>query len=206
MKKNRPKRKLGPPRQRRTKLKRLRHRLEGYLPSLRYVWAFIAGLSALLTIVGTTYNFSPNVSVVPDSVSEGPAFILFVLTNESYLPLHEVGVSCKTRDIEPSQFADEIQQKEIEAGRDPNEMSGLGSLSLEPGPAYKAQTLSPNERKSITCPLPTYMLKYPITRAIIDIDVKYRPDWIPWQQQRKFRFKGHVNKDGRLVWNPPRIL
>ena len=120
-------------------------------------------MSVVVTIVGAIYNFSPKVSVVPDLNSEGPGFILFVLSNDSYLPIHDVEDFCSIQDIQPSRFIDRIEKPEMEAN--PDKMPGLGSMSIKPGPAFKRQTLKPNEKRSITCPIPGPVLKSPIYKC-----------------------------------------
>jgi len=154
----------------------------------------------MLTIVGTLYNFSTKVSVVPDLASEGPSFIQFILTNESYLPIHEVSDSCEVLNVSPAIWNDKLQEQMPK-----NNPGGLGSLSIRPGEAYVAQTLSANEKRSINCPLPTALLKFPIERANIEVVIDYRPDWLPWKQKKTYRFEGYRNKDGNLVWLPPRM-
>ncbi|HKQ06133.1 MAG TPA: hypothetical protein VJ464_13440 [Blastocatellia bacterium] len=201
--KNRRKRKPGGT-YKKTETKSLRSNLKVHFDRFRFLWSLVVAISVLMTIVGTIYNFTPKVSVSPDTTFPDPQVISFVLSNDSYLPLHEVIVSTSLKDIEPYVFNDDIQKKI--PSDDPNKVAGLGSLDISPGPNHIAETLNSNEKRSITFPLPRLLFKDPVTSATVEITIKYRPEWMPWYQERKFRFQGIGNKNGQLVWLPPKIL
>jgi hypothetical protein len=174
-----------------------RKKLRGFITSS---WSIIVGISVLMTIIGTIYAFSTRVSISSDVTLDpsDPFRTPFVISNDSYLPISDVTFSCKASNIQPNEFVDAFPPDQ--EGRVPR----LGEWSLKPGPRYVADYLQPNEKRSFECLSIIGLLKHPITNASVEIFITYRPLWILWKQERQFKFDTQRNKDGQLVWLPPR--
>lgn len=173
---------------------------ERFRALLTSFWGVIVGASVLMSIVGAIYSFSTKITISPETTlsPSDPFRTAFVISNDSYLPMSDVTFSCEASNIQPSQFVDEAPRGS--KGRIPR----LEGWSIEPGPGYRTDTLGPYEKRTFECLSAAMLLKHQLTSASIEIVVTYRPLWILWKQERRAKFNTERDKDGQLMWLPPR--
>lgn len=189
-KQRRPKLRRQYSRSRRTKPSPISRKLRAFVSSS---WKIVVGISVLMSVIGTVYAFGTRVSVSPEPISDrlDPYRSPFVITNDSYLPLSDVAFSCRAFNIQPNEVVDEIAK--TQDGRPIKLESTFG-----PGDAYVPFSLEPNEKRTFECLSAAMLLKPTITNASVEIVVTYRPLWILWKQERRFRFDAQANGEGKI--------
>jgi hypothetical protein len=170
--------------------------IRGFLSSF---WGLICSISVVLGIVGTIFAFLTKISVQSEN-SLTPfnlSMATFIVSNDSMLPLSDVSYGCKTYNVTPNKVS-----KEFLTGKE-GELGSIDTVEVSPGPAYLYSTLQPGDKESFECmTLQMAMVEKPIRNADLDMAISYRPLWILWKQERKFKFKAKETDDGKIIWIP----
>jgi len=185
--------------QRQKRQSKIRH----WASSISYTWSLVVGISVLMTIVGTIYALTPKISVQPyGSLNPADPFSTpFIITNDSTLPIHNVSSKYEANNIEGV----EMEGEKSECSTCPDiSIGGFSSGDTQPIVQMEPGEKTPLFVGGMTLAKPSGEIKdtSAATNAEIIITVKYRPDWIPWQQERRWKFITAMNVEGQLVWVP----
>jgi hypothetical protein len=144
----------------------------------------IGGVSAILGIAGFFLNFAPKLSVqISDSLDpSNPMATVFVLTNQGYLPIHDVVAACG---------AAKLSTPKITIDSAPDARMVL--------PGSQAEILSAGH--NLTLPCGHLFGTHEAIRAEITIIVEYRPDWVWWHRTERFPWKAEKRADGTWTWD-----
>jgi hypothetical protein len=161
--------------------------------SISQGWSIIAGISVLMTILGSIYAFSPKITVTPMSPSypADPLTTRFVIANDSYLPVYAVTLICDANKIHGAKMTDPSVTKD---GQGLN-IGGFKVMNARP-----ISEIDPGEKTTVDCIATP--ADQPPDWARVDIVVQYRPALLPWYQERRFRFRTEKKHDGQFVWIP----
>jgi hypothetical protein len=157
-------------------------------------------VSVILTILGTIFSFFTKISIQPENslTRSDLGLSTFIISNDSLLPLSDVSYTCKVYNLIPDKLREELQTH-----KDEGEIGTLTSIELGPGETYLYSTLQPGDKESFNCINPAIALtNTPIQYADLDMSVSYRPLWVFWKQERKFKFKTQKPEGNNLIWIP----
>lgn len=172
-------------RKRKTRL-RLRQPRKGQFLSL--AWKFgIATVGLVASAVGVESYFAARPQVAFSSLLDpsDPFSAPFTITNTGTISsMNNVTFRCVIRKVQDESGGGVVVAP---AGITP---TGLNIPEIGPG-----------ETSTNGCPFP-FELSAPVVAADLEIIVKYRPDWIPWEREKSFRFGVVKNKDGQMTWMP----
>jgi hypothetical protein len=195
----------GKIRRRRLQKQKKRLSLRKWLFSIAYAWKIIVGLSVVLTIIGTIYSLSPKVSVASYSNLNpaDPFTTPFIITNNSSLPLHNVSARCKVDKLEGVK----LYEEEIECETCP--IKSISLTGYESGKTESIPQIESGESSTFICSSDIPISEdgelvntTSTTGAEITIFVRYRPSWVFWHHEQRFRFVTAKNANGQLVWIP----
>ena len=151
----------------------------------------VAGsLVSAFGILPFLYQFGPSISIDVSSPlkPDDPFSVPFIITNEGYLDLHTIAVSCGI-DARLSRGTI-IEDSEVASSRD------------------QALIIRPGESMTSICRFPRNF-GFPgktVIWADIVMRVSYRPSYLWWwQQERPFRFVTEKSSDQLLHWFPKPI-
>ena len=150
------------------------------LPTIWKVLIFIFSIPSLYVGVLATV---PRISVKPvDSLEPSGSFSAsFVVSNDGYLGVHGIKVSCAIDDIENS-------------GHDVLTNSLAGELvNLEIG------DLGPDGGAITMCQTGIFT-SAPIVTGHINIVISFRPDFLPWHQTKDFHFTAFPGEHDSIHW------
>jgi len=147
---------------------------------LKFIWKVVTILLVLLGAVVTLYNLSARIAVscdspvYPSKVFSSP----FTVENKGILPIYDIEFSCLLNNVE---------------WQDGSVMNVRTRTKADP-----IKRISAGEATTIFCrPLP---YKTVIKGANIEVEVKYRPAYLPWSKRASFRFGTIKGSDGSLHW------
>jgi hypothetical protein len=167
-------------------------------------WAAIVGLSVILGVVGTVYALTPKIAVQPYGSLDpnDPFSVPFIITNEGTLPIHNVSSNYMVNNIKGVKVGEE--ENACDSCPKIQGINGIGSESSDPISKIEAGEKTPLfvGAMKLTRPNGEIIDTATASNAEIVITVKYRPDWIPWRQERHWRFVTVTNAEGQLVWVP----
>jgi hypothetical protein len=191
-------------RQRRQQRQKSRSIIRRWTASISYTWAALGVLSVLLGIAGTIYGLSPKISVQSHGSLDpnDPFSTPFIITNEGTLPIHNVSSNYMVNNIKGVGVGEE--EKICDTCPKILGIGGFGSEDTEPIATIEAGEKTPLfvGAMKLTKPNGGVIDTAIATNAEIVITVKYRPDWIPWRQERQWKFMSTANVEGQLVWVP----
>jgi hypothetical protein len=147
-------------------------------------WKLLVSLFSLLAIASGILALLPRPSVTASEFIKAnePFSTPFVISNESYLPIHDVNYKCAIRHYRASDGGNIIA---YEGGIVPS--------------GFVLPEMSPGESTTVSCPFP-FKGWEPVVSAGFDFVLEYRPDFLPWAQEKRFRFETGWDKDGSLKW------
>jgi len=171
-----------------------RERIQGELQqprqhALRRLLALPRGLwivAGILATIGGVLSLLPKVVVyagAPLDPSQ-PFTTPFTISNEGYLPIHDVTFRCRIRRAQAEDGAAIIA---YEKGISPT--------------GFAVPLITPGEKSTVACPFP-FEFNAPFAGADFDFVVVFRPDWLLWHQEKSFRFGTTKTKEGQLIWLP----
>lgn len=147
-------------------------------------WKGIVSVGVLVTLTGLL-SLLPKVSVSAARLldPQAPFSAPFVISNDGYLPVHDITFRCVVRYVE---HADR------------------GRVIVSPHGITSGQVIAvidPTEKSTVACPFP-FFSQSPIIGADIEFVLKYRPDWLFWHREKRFRFGLAKDKDNQFHWFP----
>lgn len=161
------------------KPKKIRHFLLG--------WKFLVAIAGFLATVSGILSLLPRPSVTASDflVVNEPFSAPFVITNEGYLPIHDVTFRCAIRHYK---------------GANGGNIEVYKGGGITPS-GFVLSEMPPGEKATVGCPFP-FKGWEPVISADFDFVVVYRPDFLPWKQEKRFRFGTVKGGDGLLRWYP----
>jgi hypothetical protein len=152
-------------------------------------WKIFLGIAAGVGFVGTVLSVLPNI-VVSSSSPMDPQFPLrstpFIISNDGVLSVHMIRYSCHIRN---AMF----------------DMSLVFKNNEFAAQALGKTILWPKQKDNIPC-LPPRMLGGTafdrLVKAEIEIAVSYRPSFLFWRKETRFRFRSYASNSGQLYWLP----
>jgi hypothetical protein len=158
-----------------------------WLRGIRLLGKFIALLTVPLGLITGYLSLIPHISISQSqSINPSDAFATpFVVSNDGPLGINNVGFSCEILEI-------------LYVSAKPTRHIILENfqavvLGMEPG-----------ERTSFRCPFSDIAI--PVVGGYKSLDVvmrvRFRSDFVPWYQSRKFRFATAKLANGELYWYP----
>jgi len=141
-----------------------------------------AAIALILTVAGSYFSFSPKIFVEASYPMETKNLFTtpFVISNDGVLPVHSVSYHII------------IRRAVNEIGGTVIANKGKGMQPTE----YLVPILQAGEKATTGIPSPFGN----IVSGDIDFVVSYRPSFIPWTQEKIFRFGSSKESDGKLVW------
>jgi len=143
-------------------------------------------LAVIGSAVGIYSYVSPRVTVGSSALLEPtkPFSAYFAITNNGNFSVHHVRYRCVILNAQ-----DDVNTRIIVApyGAEPIDL--------------RIPDINPSETSSVLCPFP-FAFDHPVIIADVIIYVRYKPDWIPWYQEKPFRFAVAKNSNGQLTWLP----
>jgi hypothetical protein len=155
---------------------------------LRWFGIFGKFLALYLSIVGSYYAFSPKIFIAPaDTLDPSQLFATpFVVRNESLLSVNSIRIRCGIRNLITT------------------ENTRVVGIDTELRDARPIPHLEPLEATTIILPFP-FSRGVPLKTADVDVIVSYRPALLPFDKQKRIRFRTAEAKDGTLHWYPKAI-
>jgi hypothetical protein len=148
-------------------------------------WKVAAASATFLGIVTGYLSLVPRISVENSQLLNlaDPFATPFVVSNDGPLGINDVILSCLLIYVEST---------------------GGGTIEgLTVGPNPVIEGMDPGERATLPCTFhPVFGFTNPLKAADIAIVVNFRPDFVPWHQIRRLRFKTLKGSDGHLYWYP----
>lgn len=139
-------------------------------------------LATCLGLVVTLYSLFARIGVTSDSPinPDDPFSSPFTLSNKGILPIYDVLFSCTLRDVK---WQD----------------GGVSNIRTKTN-AAPIKRINAGEATTTFCKFFPYELK--IKSADIEVEVKYRPAYLPWSKRSSIRFGTVTESDGTLRWVP----
>jgi hypothetical protein len=149
-------------------------------------WKFVVVLSVIVGLIAALLTFLPRLSMSSsESLDPSTPFSTpFVVSNDGLLSINDVTCYCLIRRVVIADRGDITVSNNI-----------VYSDSL-PVP-----NLAPGEKTTVSCP-PLLPSEPRITRADMDIVLRFRPYGLPWYREKAFRFTTEIASDKRLHWYP----
>jgi len=149
------------------------------------ILAFLLGSATLFGALTGALALLPKVSVTTSGPLESskPFSAPFIISNDSILPIHTITYHISPRNI-LNYYGGGVYFK---------------NTIIKPGD-FLVNSLGSGERFTIYIPFPIKVI--PMKSVDMEIIIVYRPDFIPWKQEKHFRFYLAQTLDGRWFWFP----
>lgn len=109
----------------------------------------------------------------------------FTVSNDGPLSLFNVEFLCELNDVQTDRYV---------------RFQG-GKFFAITNTAFVAKKMLPAQKNDVPCSFRSVFAGFgPITTADISINIRFRPAFVPWHTNRRFRFYTVKGSDGRLRW------
>lgn len=151
------------------------------------ITTLVAAVGLVGSAVGMYWYASPKVVINASALLNPvePFSAPFTITNEGNFAIQHVTFRCVV----------------LDAGDDFNTHIVMPHGSPGGSSGDVIPELNPSETSTVGCSFP-FFFEHPVTHADVEIFVKYKPDWMPWHQEKPFRFAITRDTEGRLKWMP----
>lgn len=149
-------------------------------------WKRILYILGIFAIMSGAMAFLPKISVTPSEPLDpsNPFSAPFIISNEGVLPFHSVSYRVHIREVQSEDGAKVIVYKKGITVSD-----------------FLISNINPGEKASTGIPFP-FAFQTPIKSADITFVVIYRPDWLPWHGEQRFRFGLAKKSNNSWTWLP----
>ncbi len=156
--------------------------VDKFLPFFSIIWKILAGSALLLSLFVSFITISSKISVRSDDPinCSDPFSTPFQIKNVGYTPVFNITFLCTIREVK---FANRASIYNIDT-----------RIDNPPIP----KICSDEETTTFFKCLPH---KSSITSADIEIAVSYRPMWVFWKREKRFRF-ATISREDELYWMP----
>jgi hypothetical protein len=139
---------------------------------------FLGVVTGYLTLVSKV-SISQNLPLTPEDPFSTP----FVISNDGPLGINHIQVYCQAIKVRA-----EAQNFEVRNGKLQNFIPAIPGMEA-------------GEKLTAPCWFP-FHTRTPITEADLAIRITFRPDFVPWETKREFRFVMTSGSEGKYYWYP----
>jgi hypothetical protein len=149
-------------------------------------WKTTLYILGIFAIMAGAMSFLPKISVTPSELLDpsNPFSAPFIISNEGVLPFHSVSYRVHIREVQSEDGAKVIIYKK--------------GITISD---FLISNISPGEKATTGVPFP-FKFQTRIKSADITFVVIYRPDWLPWHGEQRFRFGLAKKSNNSWTWLP----
>jgi len=160
--------------------------LQKAIMRIQKAWKTILYILGIFAVMSGAMSFLPKISVIPSEPLDAPNPFSapFIIYNEGILPIHSVSYRIHIREVASEDGAKVIVYRK--------------GITVS---AFLISIITPGEKATTGIPFP-FKFQTPIKSGDITFVVIYRPDWLPWHQEQRYRFSLAKKSNGSWAWLP----